>query len=205
MRGYYTVNNGEYSLEIKRSEFIAYSYSIESEEQAIKLIEDLRKKHYDARHVCFAYVVDELGNRARFSDDGEPGGTAGMPILDAIKNNELKKTLIAVVRYFGGILLGAGGLVRAYSDSAAGVIRESGRKFMRYSDLYEITADYSLYKRISRSIEALGSVESIEYGSGVTVVLSVENGCEVINKLTDASSGKAEIKFIGNDYTETQI
>lgn len=203
MKGYYTVNNGEFSLEIKRSEFIAYAYSIESEEQAVALIEELRKKHYDARHICYAYVVDEQGNRARFSDDGEPGGTAGMPILDVIKNNDLKKTLIAVVRYFGGILLGAGGLVRAYSDSAAGVVRESGKKFLRLSDIYEITADYSLYKRISRVIESLGQIISTEYGSGVTVTLSVESGKQVEQKIADASSGKATCVFKGNDYTET--
>jgi len=202
MKGYYTIKDGVYSLEIKRSEFIAYAYSIESEEQALEYLAALRKKHYDARHVCYAYVVDEQGNRARFSDDGEPGGTAGMPILDAIKNNDLKKTLIAVVRYFGGILLGAGGLVRAYSDSAAGVIAESGKVFMQYSDLYKIEADYSLYKRISRAIEALGKVTHIEYGSGVTVTLSVPSGSVVTEKITDASGGKATAVFIGNHYTE---
>ena len=104
---------------IERSRFITYSKHVESEEEARAFLAEVRAEHSLATHVCYAFICDKLGNLCRFSDDGEPQGTAGMPILEVLKNKGLYQTAVAVVRYFGGVKLGAGGLVRAYSSSAA--------------------------------------------------------------------------------------
>ena len=104
---------------IEKSQFITTARHISSEEEAQNFIAEMRKKYADATHNCYAYVADRLGNCLRFSDDGEPSGTAGMPILDVIRNKKLYETAVVVTRYFGGIKLGAGGLVRAYSGCAS--------------------------------------------------------------------------------------
>ena len=110
-----------YTLEIKKSKFIAYYYEVQTKEEAINILNDLKKEHKKARHIPYAYKID---NDIKKSDDKEPSGTSGMPILNIIEKNNLNHTLIAVVRYFGGIKLGAGGLIRAYSNAAKEVIKK---------------------------------------------------------------------------------
>ena len=115
-----TVYSGRESEKIiEKSRFITYSEHVESEEDARAFIAEIRSQHSLATHVCFAFIADKLGNLQRFSDDGEPQGTAGVPILEVLKAKKLYETVVAVVRYFGGVKLGAGGLVRAYSSAAA--------------------------------------------------------------------------------------
>ena len=109
-----------YTLEIKKSKFIAYYYEVNSVEEIKEILEDLKKEHKKARHIPYAYKID---NNIKKSDDKEPSGTSGMPILNIIEKNNLNHTLIAVVRYFGGIKLGAGGLIRAYSNAAKEVVK----------------------------------------------------------------------------------
>ena len=104
---------------IEKSRFLTYSTHVESEEEARAFLSGVRKAHSLATHVCYAFIADKIGNLQRFSDDGEPQGTAGVPILEVLKNKKLFETAVAVVRYFGGVKLGAGGLVRAYSSCAA--------------------------------------------------------------------------------------
>lgn len=110
-----------YTLEIKKSKFIAYYYEVQTKEEAINILNDLKKEHKKARHIPYAYKID---NDIKKSDDKEPSGTSGMPILNIIEKNNLNHILIAVVRYFGGINLGAGGLIRAYSNAAKEVIKK---------------------------------------------------------------------------------
>lgn len=114
--------NYENLIEIKKSKFITYIYPVENVSQVEEILESIRVKHNDATHVCFAYVIGSP-NVERASDDGEPDGTAGKPILDVIKKNNLEDVLVIVVRYFGGIKLGAGGLVRAYSSSVSEILK----------------------------------------------------------------------------------
>ncbi len=109
---------GEGEVVEKKSRFIAAVRPVHSEEEALKFIESVRKKYWDARHHCFAYVIGERGELQRCSDDGEPGGTAGKPILEVIMGEEIRNVVLVVTRYFGGTLLGTGGLVRAYSAAA---------------------------------------------------------------------------------------
>ena len=204
MTGFKIVKEGVSELEIKRSRFIAYSYPIKDDADAESKLAEIRKKHYGARHVCYAYVSDASGNRARFSDDGEPGGTAGKPILEVIKNNDLKKSLIAVVRYFGGILLGAGGLTRAYSDSAANVLKNAGFDFMEERDVYEIRTDYSTYKKITPAIKKAGEIISVEYGSDVCAFISCAKGSPVTETLVNAGAGKAKTTYVRTEYFKSE-
>ena len=113
-------------LVINRSRFIGQCFPISSEEEALDKLSELRKQYWDATHNCYAYSVGEKGEIARFSNDGEPGGTAGMPMMDALRGAGVTNVLCVVTRYFGGVLLGTGGLVRAYSRSCAEAIRAAG-------------------------------------------------------------------------------
>ncbi len=123
-------------FEEKRSRFIANIFYVESAEEAENIIKKIKKKYYDARHNCYAYIINEKQMIKKSSDDGEPSGTAGSPILNVIEKNELCNVLIIVTRYFGGILLGAGGLVRAYTESAS--------KALRSADIIEQEEGYEL-------------------------------------------------------------
>ena len=109
---------GEGEIVEKKSRFIAAAAPVRSEEEALQFIESVRKRYWDARHHCYAYVIGERGELQRCSDDGEPGGTAGKPILEVITGEEIRNVVLVVTRYFGGTLLGTGGLVRAYSSAA---------------------------------------------------------------------------------------
>lgn len=113
-----------FELEINKSRFIAYRLDLTSLEQVKPFLEQLKKEHKKARHVCYAYVYNQEVISEKCSDDGEPGGTAGYPILNVIKKKNLTNTMVAVVRYFGGIKLGAGGLTRAYTKACAGVLND---------------------------------------------------------------------------------
>ena len=124
-------------VEEKKSKFIASIYKVNSVEEAENKLQEVKKKYFDARHNCFAYAVDEDGiQKKKFSDDGEPSGTAGSPILNVIEKNELCNVIIIVTRYFGGILLGAGGLVRAYTEAAVQAINKA--KIIEKQEGYEI-------------------------------------------------------------------
>ena len=136
MRDYVTVKDYQGETVIKKSRFITFVYGIKDGVDAEEKLAFLRKKYYDSTHVCYAYVADETGNEMRYSDDGEPSGTAGQPILDALKKSGLKKTLVAVVRYFGGTLLGAGGLVRAYSSCCSESLSSAEKIKYSYVDIY---------------------------------------------------------------------
>ena len=113
------VKTGTSEVIIKKSRFLGTAVEVTSEEQAREVVAAIRKEHYSARHVCYAYSIGEKNPALKFSDDGEPGGTAGKPILDVVQNSGITDILVVVVRYFGGVLLGTGGLVRAYSEAAA--------------------------------------------------------------------------------------
>ncbi len=138
MKNFKTIENDATAIvEEKRSKFIANIFKINSVEEAENKLQEVKKKYYDARHNCFAYIVEDEGIlKKKFSDDGEPSGTAGSPILNVIEKNELCNVLIVVTRYFGGILLGAGGLVRAYTESAAKAVNETN--ILEKEEGYEI-------------------------------------------------------------------
>lgn len=137
----------------KKSRFISNVCPVNSEEEAISFISEIKKQHYNARHNCFAYIINGQIPIMRFSDDGEPSGTAGKPILDVLINEGLENVVVVVTRYFGGILLGTGGLVRAYGKSAKeGIINGKIVEIDLYSTIY-ISCDYSISGKIQYEIE----------------------------------------------------
>lgn len=140
----------------KRSRFLAYLCPVETEEEALEFIEGIRKKHYDARHNCFAYILGRNRETERCSDDGEPSGTAGRPMLDVLKKEGLTNVVAVVTRYFGGTLLGTGGLVRAYTQSLQDGLLHAQMVTMRLGIYYEINVPYTLVGKIQYICGELG-------------------------------------------------
>ncbi|HEY8529340.1 MAG TPA: YigZ family protein [Paenibacillaceae bacterium] len=147
---------GSREFMIRKSRFIGHARPVESEEEAVAFIESIKKKYWDATHNCYAYVVGERDECQKSSDDGEPGGTAGRPILEVIKNRGMKFVAVVVTRYFGGIQLGAGGLVRAYTEGAVAGIDAAGpvEKVLCREVLVDV--DYTWYGRLENELRARG-------------------------------------------------
>ncbi len=195
MKILYKPGCGEF--EEKKSRFIGYTMPVTSEEEALEFIEKIRKKHWDARHNCFAYVIGDKQQIQRCSDDGEPSGTAGRPVLDVLLGEEIRDAVVVVTRYFGGTLLGTGGLVRAYKQGAKTGLEHSVVVEEKEGIRYQIQTDYNgigKIQYINRTLEVLE--EQTDYTDVVTcqVILPVEQEENYISKVTEATSGKAVIK-----------
>ncbi len=199
VKEYVTLLDAYAETTVLRSRFLAYLYHIESEEEAAEKLSALRKKHYDATHVCYAYCSDVEGHTVKFSDDGEPSSTAGAPILSIIDKGGYRQVLIAVVRYFGGTKLGVGGLVRAYTDAAGAAAEKAVRQRRVLSRVYSVETDYNLYGRICAAAgEAKLTVT--EYGDTVKFLISIPAGSDLIKKFTDVTNGKTEFIERGEKY-----
>ena len=180
---------------IERSRFITYSAHVESEEEARAFVAEIRKEHTLATHVCYAFVADKTGNLQRFSDDGEPQGTAGVPILEVLKNKKLFETAVAVVRYFGGVKLGAGGLVRAYSSCAAENLDGADIRVLEMCSEYGVEVEYTGIDGVQKYISThTCSHHSTEYGERVRFLLAVKSAeeKEFISGLIDYMQGRVE-------------
>ena len=161
--------NSQIQIDIKKSKFIAYSFYVEDEQSVIKHLDLLKKEYGDATHICYAYVLNSP-NREKAFDDGEPDGTAGKPILEVIKKQKLSNVLIIVVRYFGGIKLGSGGLARAYLNSASEVVKQSKICEYDYAYYYKSNVAIADAKSFIASINSQGAVVThIEYGQQVVI------------------------------------
>lgn len=189
-------NSASAEIVEKKSRFIAYICPVEDEEQANAFIDKIKKKHYDARHNCSAYIVGTAGEITKCSDDGEPAHTAGRPMLEILKKAELNNVCVVVTRYFGGILLGTGGLVRAYGDAVKAVLEECEIYELRpYLGLH-IATDYSSYGKIEHMAGSKGFIiKNIVYTDGVELDLFIppEEEKECIGSLTNMTGGKCEI------------
>ena len=164
-----------YEKVIERSRFIADCAHAESEEEARAFLAQVRARHPLATHVCYAFVADKAGNLLRFSDDGEPQGTAGMPILEVLRSKKLRETVLSVTRYFGGIKLGAGGLVRAYAGTAAEALAQADVREYRLCRTLYASVGYELFDALKKFLALHGAaVQGTEYAGDVTVALSVE-------------------------------
>lgn len=182
--------------EEKKSRFIAAVYSISSEEEAASYIEAARKKYWDARHNCYAYVIGDNNEIMRFSDDGEPSGTAGKPILEVIAGRGIHNCLIIVTRYFGGTLLGTGGLVRAYQKSSLDALCNSSIAVRTKGSRITVRTDYNSAGKLQYAAQKNEwMLENIIYEADVGLVFAVpEKMCErVIKEITEITSGKAQI------------
>ncbi len=203
MNNYFSVSK-EISNEIviERSRFIAYTAPTEAEDEAKAFISKIRKSHPFATHNCYAYIV-ENGAIARFSDDGEPQGTAGQPILEVIKNKSLINTTIVVTRYFGGIKLGAGGLVRAYSSSASEVVLSSGISEFILSAVYRLDVSYDAYNPFLKFISGIKcKVLSTEFGEGVKISVAAPTDLDFIGKITDYFAKSLPISRLNEEFID---
>lgn len=203
--GYKTIRKrAESSFTEKKSEFIGYISPAETEEEAIAFINEIRAMHRKATHNCYAYILRNK-NTSRHSDDGEPGGTAGMPIYDVLSKNGITDVVCVVTRYFGGILLGTGGLVHAYSKGASTALANSDIVTMEVADSLKISCDYTMYGMIGSVLpEYEAIIRNTEYSDIVCVYADVkaELTAELISKLIDKCNGKVDIKKLSNGYVE---
>ena len=186
----------------KRSRFIGFIQPVTTEEEAQQFIRQKQKEYWDAKHNVYAYVLDG-GNLCRFSDDGEPQGTAGIPVLDVLRKEGLTDCVVVVTRYFGGILLGGGGLVRAYSHGAKIAVDAAGVVEMRPCLLGEVACDYSQYGWIPAFLMEHGAtVTDSDFGEGVTVHFSVprEERDKLVADLIDRSAGRLDATFSGEEW-----
>ena len=180
----------------KRSRFIGYCKPVKSEQEAVAFINEKRSQHWDARHNVYAYSLRE-GNIKRYSDDGEPSGTAGMPVLDVILKNEVFDVCVVVTRYFGGVLLGTGGLVRAYSQAAKLALEAGGVILMENCAVCSLNCTYNQYGKAAAIIaEHSSGTDDVIYGADVTIKFHIKpsNLPALEKKLADATAGEAKIK-----------
>ncbi|MBD7909743.1 MULTISPECIES: YigZ family protein [Clostridium] len=195
---YITIRNlGEDSFEEKKSEFIGYSKRVESEEEAKKFINEIKSKHKQARHNCWAYVIGKNMGIQRYSDDGEPQGTAGIPILEVMKKSGITDCAIVVTRYFGGILLGAGGLTRAYTKGASIAIKAAGIVEKVNGLKFTITLDYDLLGKVQYVCsQNLWHIEDTLYEEKVKlyILAEIEQAATIEKELMNSTNGKAFIE-----------
>ena len=192
---------GEDEFVEKKSRFIGRIWPVETEEEALARIQEMKKKHYDATHNCWAYIIRD--GAVRFSDDGEPGGTAGMPMLQVLQREGLFNVVCVVTRYFGGILLGAGGLVRAYTKGAKIAVDAAGKSMKRVWTVLYVPCPYSFYERVRLEAEGFGGiVRKADFGAEVELELLFPEAKtqKFLDRLTDMTAGTVESMEIGQEY-----
>ena len=192
---------GEDEFTEKKSRFIGRIWPVETEEEALEKIQQMKKQHYDATHNCWAYILKD--GAVRFSDDGEPGGTAGMPMLQVLQREGLFNVVCVVTRYFGGILLGAGGLVRAYTKGAKIAVDAAGKSMKRVWKVLYVPCPYPFYERVKLETAAFGGIlRNTDFGAEVEMELLLprDQAEPFLARLTDMTSGTVAGMEIGTEY-----
>ena len=192
---------GEDDFYEKKSHFIGRLWPVETEEAALERIQQMKKQHYDATHNCWAYIIKD--GAVRFSDDGEPGGTAGMPMLQVLQRERLYNCVCVVTRYFGGILLGAGGLVRAYTKGAKIAVDAAGKSMKRVWSVLYVPCPYTFYERVKLEVAAWGGIiRSTEFGAEVELEILVPEAQAqpFLDRLIDMSAANVEGMETGKEY-----
>lgn len=206
---YYTISqDGQNQIEIKKSKFICHLFRIDNEEQAREYINQIKKEHYKANHNCSAYLLGENFEIQRSSDDGEPSGTAGVPILEVLKKNELQNTLAIVTRYFGGIKLGAGGLIRAYSTSVSEALDKIGIVEGKLQQILAITISYPQLGKLQNYLENEQiTIQEINYLENVTVKVAIDiKEIEIfIASIIDLFNSQVTITPLEKAYVENPV
>ena len=194
---------GEGEIVEKKSRFIATFRPVNTEEEAVSFIEEMKKKYWDARHNCSAFVLGPRAELTRCSDDGEPSGTAGRPMLEVLLGEEIRNVAVVVTRYFGGTLLGTGGLVRAYTQAVKEGLKNSKIAVMRYGTVLDMHTDYNGVGKILYLLEKQGlKVQDSEYGEAVrlTVTVPFPKRGALEKEVIQATAGKCRIEEKGSDY-----
>ncbi len=185
----------------KKSRFIGRVWPVETEAEALEKIQEMKKQHYDATHNCWAYVIKD--GPMRFSDDGEPGGTAGNPMMQVLQRENLYNVVCVVTRYFGGILLGAGGLVRAYTKGAKIAIDAAGKSMKRVWSVLYVPCPYSYYERMKLEIEAFdGVLRDTQFGAEVEleILIAQPKAQAFLDRVVDMTSGTVEGMEVAQEY-----
>ena len=191
---------GEGEIVEKKSRFIATVRPVASEEEAVAFIAEMKKKYWDARHNCSAFVIGDRQELSRCSDDGEPAQTAGRPMLDVLLREEIHNVAVVVTRYFGGVLLGTGGLLRAYTAAAADALADAGISEVRRWLACEVSTPYALYEPVRAAVAALGGVvQETQYAAAVTVcaLLPEEAGEAFAAQVRDLTAGRCVVRPVG--------
>ena len=192
---------GEDEFKEKKSRFIGRVWPVETEEEALAKIAEMKKQHYDATHNCWAYVLKS--GAMRFSDDGEPGGTAGNPMMQVLQKENIFNVVCVVTRYFGGTLLGAGGLVRAYTKGAKIAIDAAGKSMKRVWSVLYIPCPYTFYERVKLETEAFGGViRDTQFGAEVEleILVAQPQAQAFLDKILDMTSGTVEGMETAQEY-----
>lgn len=203
LKPYQTIRKaGESEIVISKSRFLGYCIPVSSEAEAQEALTQIRKRHYDARHCCYAFRL--TGGIVRSSDDGEPSGTAGAPILSVLSGANIENVLCAVVRYFGGVLLGTGGLVRAYGKAASEALEHAEVVQIRVCSRVSVTVSYSAYQLIEPLVRQNGYPCEAEFAEMVTLTLLMpaEEKDMFLSAITDKTDGSAKIAFLGESLQE---
>ncbi len=197
---------GEDAFTEKKSRFIGRVWPVETEEEALARIQEMKRQHYDATHNCWAYIIKD--GPVRFSDDGEPGGTAGMPMLQVLQREGLYNVVCVVTRYFGGVLLGAGGLVRAYTRGAKIAADAAGKSVKRVWTALYLPCPYTYYERVKLETAAFGGVIRRQDFTGeveLELLLPEDRTGPFLERLTDLTAGTVEWMELGREYRAMPI
>ena len=192
---------GEDEFIEKKSRFIGRVWCVETEEEALEKIQQMKKQHYDASHNCWAYIIND--GAMRFSDDGEPGGTAGNPMMQVLQREQLHNIVCVVTRYFGGVLLGAGGLVRAYTKGAKIAIDAAGKSIKRIWTVLYVPCPYNFYERVKLETEAFGGIiRDTTFGAEVEleILVAQPQAQAFLDKILDMTSGTVEGMETSQEY-----
>ena len=192
---------GEDEFVEKKSRFIGRVWPVETEQEALDRIAEMKKKHYDATHNCWAYIIRD--GAVRFSDDGEPGGTAGMPMIQVLQKEQLNNIVCVVTRYFGGTLLGAGGLVRAYTKGAKIAVDAAGKSMKRVWSVLYLPVPYTFYERVKLEVAAFdGIIRDTQFGAEVELeILVAEGKAQVfLDRIVDMTAGQVEGLVTAQEY-----
>ncbi|MGE4483568.1 MAG: YigZ family protein [Oscillospiraceae bacterium] len=198
---------GEAEYIEKRSRFTGRVWFAETEIEAVSRIKEMRERHWDATHNVYGYIIKE-GGIMRYSDDGEPQGTSGMPTLNVFRSEEIYNVCCVVTRYFGGTLLGAGGLVRAYTKTAKMALESAGISVMRLWKQMLVACSYSQYERVKLELEVVGAViTDTDYGADIVITaLLPEDKAEPFSlRITDLTSGTVVPETVGEEFRAVRI
>ena len=204
MRSYLTIaRDGEATLEVKRSRFLCTLRRVEQESEARALVDELRKAHWDARHHCSAFVIGPDAMLQRSSDDGEPAGTAGAPMLEVLRGHGVSDVAVVVTRWFGGILLGSGGLVRAYGDAVPAGLAEVGTLERRLLEEWSVRLDHTEAGRVEAELRTRGvEVLDTTYAQDVRLLLGVTDPRALVATVAALTSGRVEPERVGERWVD---
>jgi len=196
---------GRAETSVKHSKFLAFSARVSDEEEAESFLRTIKKRFSDATHAPYAYILGERGDKMRASDDGEPSGTSGAPILETIKGAGLTFVCCVVVRYFGGIKLGTGGLAHAYGDAATASIQAAGKAIFEKCAVFSVACDYNLLSAVQNKIYASsGILLNAEYedGAKISAAIPIDRKAGFLSAIADATSGRATVEEREERYCE---